>query len=386
MDFKYARNIDSDTPIMLMDDSIGINDDGCGIDVSLFCKELMELDSMGKKTIALWINSVGGSVIAGMQINFTILNIKAKVDTYCMGLCASMGAFLFESGRKRYMADYGKLMFHGTRGSNDPKVTDELTDSCAKMVSSKTGKSYESVFVLMGKKDIWIGAEEAKVSGLCDEILISSDYNSKRMSNTSASEIELMKVAAALIEEQLITKDNNKQSIKMATEASDKVSPLDLTKVYSELRIAKNSDQDVIVEAIQHVNAKLNTANATAKALQEENAVLTEKLNKAEADLGVVKAQKEAQENAAKIELQKAEAEADLQMVTAFAEIGKIKKDDESINHWVGVCAKLGRAEAKTLIDGLPLNKVGADMANKKTDSPVSGAVARMAQEQSKSK
>ena len=71
----------------------------------------------------------------------------------------------------------------------------------------------------MGKKDIWIGAEEAKASGLCDEILISSDYNSKRMSNASASEIDLMKVAASLIEEQLITKDNNKQSIKMATEA-----------------------------------------------------------------------------------------------------------------------------------------------------------------------
>lgn len=386
MNFKYARNIDSETPIMLMDDSIGMNDMGGGIDVSLFCKELMELDAMGKKTIALWINSVGGNVIQGMQINFTILNIKAKVDTYCMGLCASMGAFLFQSGRKRYMSDYGKLMFHGTRGGGDPKVTEELTDSCAKMVSSKTGKSYESVLALMGKKDIWIGAEEAKESGLCDEILISSEYNNKRMSNSTASDSELMKVAATLIEEQLIQKVNNKQVSKMATDAAEKVSPLDLKKVYAELQIAPNSEQEVIVEAIQLIRAKLNTVNAKAKTLQDENASLTEQLNKAKAELDVVKAQKEAQENAAKIELQKAEAEADLKMVTSFAEVGKIKKDEETIKHWVGVCAKLGRAETKQLIDDLPLNKEGANMTQVKTTPVFSGAVARMAEEQLKSK
>jgi ATP-dependent protease ClpP protease subunit len=100
--FMYTVNVDSDEPIMLINKHIGYDEaDGYGIMGDLFQAELLALDQMEKKRIQVWINSPGGSVMDGYNMYTAMLKTKTKVDTYCVGICASMAAVLFQAGRKR---------------------------------------------------------------------------------------------------------------------------------------------------------------------------------------------------------------------------------------------------------------------------------------------
>ncbi len=89
--FIYTIDVESDEPIMLINKHIG-NDDqlGQGIDGSIFQAELLRLDTMGKKRIQVWISSEGGIVMDGYKIYNAILKSKTKVDTYNVGICASI--------------------------------------------------------------------------------------------------------------------------------------------------------------------------------------------------------------------------------------------------------------------------------------------------------
>ena len=91
MNWNYTIDIDSDEPIMLINKHIGFDlDEGQGIDGSLFQEELLKLDSLGKKRIQVWINSPGGVVMDGYNIFNAILKSKTKVDTYNVGIAASI--------------------------------------------------------------------------------------------------------------------------------------------------------------------------------------------------------------------------------------------------------------------------------------------------------
>ena len=109
--FKYTIDAESDEPIMLINKHIGYDEsDGMGIDGAEFERELMTLDTMKKKRIQVWINSPGGMVLDGWSIYNSILKTKTKVDTYCVGIAASIAGVIFQAGRERNMADYGILM------------------------------------------------------------------------------------------------------------------------------------------------------------------------------------------------------------------------------------------------------------------------------------
>ena len=123
-EFKYCPNPDADVPKMFIDNQIGGKDaDGNpGIDGNRFMKELLCLsDEMGKKNIQVWINSEGGFVQEGQSIYAGILHSKAKVDTVCYGLAASISGVIFQAGRRRYMTDYANLMYHPAYNEEDRK-------------------------------------------------------------------------------------------------------------------------------------------------------------------------------------------------------------------------------------------------------------------------
>ena len=113
MEYKLTVNPDSNEPIILINDVIGCDETmGGGILGSDFEREILSLDDKGKKRIRVYINSVGGSVIDGMSIYNAIIHTKTPVDTYCVGIAASIAGVIFTAGKNRYIADYGLLMIH----------------------------------------------------------------------------------------------------------------------------------------------------------------------------------------------------------------------------------------------------------------------------------
>ena len=151
---------------------------------SLVVAQLLFLESEDpNKDIQLYINSPGGSVTAGMAIYDTMNYIKCDVSTICIGMAASMGAFLLSSGAKgkRLALPNAEVMIHqpsgGAKGQateiqivaeNILKTKKKLNESLAK----NTGQDYEKV-VEDTERDNFMSAEEAKAYGLIDEIVVS---------------------------------------------------------------------------------------------------------------------------------------------------------------------------------------------------------------------
>jgi ATP-dependent Clp protease protease subunit len=132
------------------------------------------------KDIALYINSPGGSVSAGMAIYDTMNFIKCDVSTTCVGLAASMGAFLLSSGAKgkRYAMPNSEIMIHqplgGAQGqASDIKIQAEhilkIKAKMNKILAENTGKSLEEI-EKDTDRDNYLSAEEAKEYGLIDKV------------------------------------------------------------------------------------------------------------------------------------------------------------------------------------------------------------------------
>ena len=134
------------------------------------------------KDIHIYINSPGGSVTAGMAIYDTMKYIKPDVSTICVGMAASMGAFLLAAGTKgkRYALPNAEIMIHqplgGAKGqASDVKIHAEFLlktrDKLNKILSENTGKPLE-VIERDTDRDNFMIAEDAKAYGLIDEIMI----------------------------------------------------------------------------------------------------------------------------------------------------------------------------------------------------------------------
>ena len=134
------------------------------------------------KDIYLYINSPGGSVTAGMAIYDTMNYIKSDVVTICVGLAASMGAFLLSSGAKgkRYSLPNGEIMIHQPLGGAQGQASDieiqakhilRTKQKLNKILSENTGKPLE-VIERDVDRDNYMTAEEAKAYGLIDEIYV----------------------------------------------------------------------------------------------------------------------------------------------------------------------------------------------------------------------
>jgi ATP-dependent Clp protease protease subunit len=184
----YTIDLNVAEPIMLIDRHIGFDSHqgGPGIMGDLFQKELMTLDGMGKKRIQVWINSEGGVVQDGWNIYNAILRTQTKVDTYCIGMAASIAGVIFQAGRKRIMNDYGILMYHNPFGG-DGKALDAIRESLVTMISQRSSMNSFDVGKMMNRTT-WISADEAFSLGLCDEIEHSVEMNTKRkvVTNTEA--------------------------------------------------------------------------------------------------------------------------------------------------------------------------------------------------------
>ena len=149
---------------------------------SLVVAQLLYLEAQDPdKDIQLYINSPGGSVTAGMAIYDTMQYIKCDVSTICMGLGASMGAFLLSSGTKgkRYALPNAEIMIHQPSGGAQGKATDiqivaenilKTKQNLNRILAENTGKSIEQI-AKDTESDNFMSAQEALEYGLIDKVL-----------------------------------------------------------------------------------------------------------------------------------------------------------------------------------------------------------------------
>ena len=133
------------------------------------------------KDISFYINSPGGSVSAGMSIFDTMQFIKPDVSTLCMGMAASMGAFLLSAGAKgkRFVLPNAKVMIHQPLGGTRGQATDieihardilKTRDQLNRILAERTGQPLDKI-ARDTERDYYLNAEEAKDYGLVDEVI-----------------------------------------------------------------------------------------------------------------------------------------------------------------------------------------------------------------------
>ena len=173
---------------LLNDRIIVLSEDVNDTSASLVVAQLLYLEGQDPdKDISLYINSPGGSISAGMAIHDTMRYIKCDVSTICMGMAASMGAFLLASGTKgkRFALPNAEIMIHqpliagGQNGGLSGQATDikihadhivRTREKINQMLSEYTGKPLEQV-QLDTERDNFLTAEQAKAYGLIDEVI-----------------------------------------------------------------------------------------------------------------------------------------------------------------------------------------------------------------------
>ena len=143
--------------------------------------ELLYLDSLSHDDISIYINSPGGNVTSGFAIYDTMNFIKSDVSTICLGIAASMAAFLLSSGKKgkRYALPNSEVMIHQPLGGAQGQATEikiaaeriiKLKNKLNKLLSNQTGKDIKTI-EQDTERDHFLSADEALEYGLIDKVL-----------------------------------------------------------------------------------------------------------------------------------------------------------------------------------------------------------------------
>ena len=167
---------------LLNDRIIFLADEVNDVTASLVVAQMLYLEAQDPdKDIYFYINSPGGSISAGMAIYDTMNYIKCDVSTICIGMAASMGAFLLSSGAKgkRFALPNSEIMIHQPLGGMKGQASDikihadhilKIRDKLNKLLSEQTGKALETI-ERDTERDNFMSADEAKEYGLIDKVI-----------------------------------------------------------------------------------------------------------------------------------------------------------------------------------------------------------------------
>ena len=169
---------------LLKDRIVFLGDEVNDVTASLVVAQLLFLESEDPdKDISLYINSPGGSITAGMAIYDTMNYIKCDVSTICVGMAASMGAFLLSSGAKgkRFALPNSEIMIHQPLGGTQGQATDikihadriiRIRKNLNEILSKNTGQPLE-IIEKDTERDNFMSSEEAMKYGLIDKVIAS---------------------------------------------------------------------------------------------------------------------------------------------------------------------------------------------------------------------
>lgn len=167
---------------LLKDRIILLSDEVNDVTASLVVAQMLFLEAEDPdKDIQLYINSPGGSITAGMAIFDTMQYVKADVSTICIGMAASMGAFLLAAGAKgkRFALPNSTILIHQPLGGAKGQATDikihaewiiRMKDHLNKILSERTGQPLTKIEIDV-ERDYFMSAQEAKDYGLVDQVM-----------------------------------------------------------------------------------------------------------------------------------------------------------------------------------------------------------------------
>ena len=167
---------------LLNDRIIFLSEEVTDVSASLIVAQMLYLEAQDPdKDIQFYINSPGGSVTAGMAIYDTMQYLKCDVSTICVGMAASMGAFLLSAGTKgkRIALPNAEIMIHQPSGGAQGQATDiqiqaeriaQMKKKLTKILADNTGKDVETVAADC-ERDHFMTAEETKAYGLIDQVI-----------------------------------------------------------------------------------------------------------------------------------------------------------------------------------------------------------------------
>lgn len=250
MEFKYINSVTEEVAEIRLYKRIGSTYDEAGnyipgVNGSDFANEMEYLQTR-TNLINVRINSGGGTILDAMAIQASIMNSKVPVNCYIDGLAASAAGSIALSGKKCLMADYAMFMVHEAQGGDD-KVRNVFNESVATFLSNRMGKEKTEVLEMM-KKETWMNAKEASKAGIIDEV-ISTKKKAKSPKITNVFEME------KIYNQLLIEKPN-------------------MDNINNELGIDKAAAENVAVEAIKNLKAKVSSLSTEVETLKNENADL----------------------------------------------------------------------------------------------------------------
>jgi hypothetical protein len=287
----------------------------------------------------------------GYNICTAILKTKTPVDTYCMGMAASIAGVIFQTGRKRVMADYGILMYHNPYSGETTAspLLDSMKESLNTLIRGKCGMSEDAVQRMMDRTS-FIQADEAAEMKLCDQVEHTVKLNTKYMPRTFNDGRRFYEAANRVLNKLF----DNQTTSKML-------------KVTNKLSLTEDANEESILKAIEGIE---NRAVVAEEALNASNKKSAEELDKMKNDLDdmenkfknaqkeyedcknaldAVNAEKEVVENAAKAEKAK-------NLIEDAVKIGKIKNEVAVMEEWKAK-ATANFDETKALLDGIAMNK-----------------------------
>jgi ATP-dependent Clp protease protease subunit len=167
---------------LLKDRIVFLNDEVNDVTASLVVAQLLHLEAEDSdKDISLYINSPGGSITSGMAIFDTMNYIKPDVSTICVGMAASMGAFLLAAGArgKRFALPNSEIMIHQPLGGFQGQATDikihaarilQIKDNLNRTLAERTGQTLEQIQIDT-ERDNFMTAAEAAEYGIIDKVI-----------------------------------------------------------------------------------------------------------------------------------------------------------------------------------------------------------------------
>ena len=176
---------------LLKDRIIFLGEEVNDTSASIVVAQLLFLEAEDpEKDIHLYINSPGGAITAGMAIYDTMNYIKCDVSTVCIGMAASMGAFLLSGGAKgkRFALPNAEIMIHQPLGGTKGQATEieiaarhilKIKEKLNRMLAENTGKDYETICADT-ERDNYMSAQEALDYGLIDMVITSHDAQNNK--------------------------------------------------------------------------------------------------------------------------------------------------------------------------------------------------------------
>lgn len=341
-EWLYTVNPEAEEPIMLINQHIGFDEEeGWGIRGYLFQSELMFLDTLGKKRIKIFINSKGGSVLEGYNIFSSIITSKTPVDTYNVGIAASIAGIIFQAGCSRYCFDYTLNMIHSPSNGDD-KTLNKIQESLISMIETRNRKNLTVERIKDDMiKETWYNAKESIDSGLADAIVNIKDLNIPERMPTENVMDYCRKVQHVLNS----YKETKSQSTQMK-------------KIADILNLAPEASEGSILTSIESIKNDLKDSKEKLDGKEKELTKITNELQTAKDEIATLKkAADEAAEEKKTKDLEDLTNKATM-AVDGYIKEGRIKNEKEVKEGWV----KQFIADfdgAKKLADGLPLNKGG---------------------------